>query len=488
MVSAHNNVFLLSFIDSLALLADGSWEKSSSGYGSFNLTSFAFGKLPLDTLVNEEIVQKQLVVNSVKTLLEQSRPNPVTSRDCFFCLPDKACFSKLIKLPQVKKEEIKETIIFKIKDFLPHRLEEMYLDWKLIPDGKNNFQAGIVAVRKSVIDSYLEVCQQLNIYPLGFLPESYSLASLALISSPKVSLVVYFNTQKVIFCFVEQGVVLLTTSFPFSSQLQQQTIIEEFKKAVHFWQDSFSDNQNINSVFIGGMIREDLLLKQTIKNDFGIQPVKLPLPVIIPPNLSSARVSQLIPLFGTAFFRKQNQEMDQTISLIPEEVQGMRKEAVFFKRLKNLMLVFTVFIFGFLSLFLFFFLSVFFKIESTEASLKGWENLVFTDKQAGLEKQAVDFNEKLFSLGDVLKQEQKISPFLNQFPKKIPSGITITQIEINFQEKTAEIKGQANAREQILKLEENFEQFGKVSVPLRSFEKSEQADFITEIDLKKDLF
>ena len=142
----------------------------------FKVSSLAYSKLPLDALQKGEIVQKELLGGMIRKLMASGQPKSIKSN--FICLniPDEFVFSKFLTLPEIKSDELEATVFFKIKDFLPYKAEELYLDWQVLKDGSNNLELSVVAVKRSILDSYLGVFKIANIFPQAFEPESFSLA------------------------------------------------------------------------------------------------------------------------------------------------------------------------------------------------------------------------------------------------------------------------------------------------------------------------
>jgi hypothetical protein len=68
--------------------------------------------------------------------------------------------------------------------------------------------------------------------------------------------------------------------------------------------------------------------------------------------------------------------------------------------------------------------------------------------------------------------------------KQIPSGVVIDQFTFEPSKKVIEIQGEAKKRQDVLTLEKALSKFGKVTVPLSSFEQSENSKFKAIVKLK----
>jgi len=481
MLSSKKYPFFLSLDNNLLQLVGGSFAKER-----FKVESFAFAKVSLDSFQNGEIINPQVMAEMINSLLANSQPKRIKNSFCRLVLADEVVFSKFLTLPHVKEEEVEEAVYFKIKDFLPHPPQEMYLDWQLLVNGQEQREVNVLAVRREIIDSYLKTLALVDIFPLGFESESCSLARLAALGSAEPSLVIYFSGQKATLCFQEKGLILLTTTFSFSFiQDDTQLLLPELAKSTKFWRANLGRKKTIKNIYLAGMIKDELVLKQAIKNNFSAPVSHLPLPIIIPPELPQERLAKLTPLLGLAFSQKETQSKQKKVLLIPEAVKQERKKFEFKKGVKNLLKINSLILWAFIALYSFVFLSIFFQLNQVKATLSGMEKIIFTPNQVGLEKKAIDFNQKLLSLDQALQKREKVSSTLVDFIDRLPAGITILQFTFEPAKNLIEISGQANTRENILTLEKEFSKLGQVIIPLSSFEESQGPKFRASIKLQE---
>ncbi len=475
-----NLPFFLSFIGGELQVLSGAWERNS-----FKVQAYAAAKIPLDFFSQGEIVQPVKAAQIINQLRQNSQPQKIKNHFCYFTLPDEVIFTKYLVLPQVKKEELEKTIKFQIKDFLPHRPEEMYIDWQAMIDGSKMIEIGVVAIKKSIIDSFLKTCVQTDIMPLGFQPESYSLTNLVARFSSELNLLIYFNTHKIIFCFNQKGVVLLNTSLNLNPSVDlNQSLIKQLNRSVSFWQQSFAQQKQIKQVFLAGMVQDELVVKQAVKNSLGLETQKLNLALNVPPNFSPLNMAKLTPLLGLAFSHQQAELEQKQIFLIPKKLEKERESFKFKNSLKDILKISSLVLWGFVSMYVFIFLSFFFQLHNNNSALSGWQKSVITTNQLRLEQKAVNLNQTITTLGNVLGREQVVSALLADFYQKIPAGIIVADFNFNPLQKTIEIRGTASFRADVLALEKALAQFGQVKVPLSSLEELQNPKFRATVVLK----
>jgi hypothetical protein len=329
----------------------------------------------------------------------------------------------------------------------------------------------------------LSVFNEANIFPLGFEPESCALARLAAIENEQTSLVIYNSTKDVLFCFEEKGVVLFSKSLKYESNLiDSQLVFTEAEKAVAFWINSCVDDKKIEKVFLAGNFGDEEFLKKAVENKFGVKLEKLPLPIIIPPKIPENKLAGAISLFGLAFSPKDSK---LSVSLIPEKVKKRREVFRHQRKLKNLIKITALFISLLLSLYFFVFLSIFFRIEEVKASLAGMEKIKFTKEQKELEEKAVNLNKKISALDKLIATKGVGWKKFDYLPRLIPAGVRVTNFYFDAGEQTLELRGEAANRNAVLTLEKELADLGEVTVPLASFQESENLEFTAIVSLKK---
>jgi Tfp pilus assembly PilM family ATPase/Tfp pilus assembly protein PilN len=449
--------------------------------------SFAKSEAYPDAFREGEIVQKEFLGKVIADLLTKSRPKSINHKTCYISLPDYYVFSKTIVIPRVKEKEIDPTIRYKIKNFLPHKLEEMYVDWYVLRESKNTLEMAVVAASKTLIDSYIDTLQLINIFPLGFEPESCSLARIATGTVKELALIIYCNHHTATFSFVENGGVLFVFTRNFVSEDEvenEKELVEGIELASQFYQNNLAKERQLKSAFLAGYIAKELVISQKIQDYFNLAPIKLSPPTIVPREINNEVQKDLVPLFGLSLSQLVHNGAGKIVSLIPYEIKQKREYAKFLESLTKTLKLNAVFLSVFIAFFLFIYLSIFFQTEVAVSTLSGLEKMIVTPRQAKLETQALNLNQKTTSLSQVLAKRKIISPILLDVAKKIPAGIVISDFSLDSQKKILTMKGLANKREDILVLEKSLSSLGQVTIPLSSFEENKNAKFNVTVVLK----
>lgn len=446
--------------------------------------SYTSVRLPLDVVKNGELTEKKIIIQALNNLRKIPSTKKVKNDFCLISLSDEYVFNKLLFLPKIKDEEIKSAVLFQIKKHLPLEPEEVYFDWQVLENGPNEIFVNVVAVRKEIIDSYFETLKDVNLLPIAFQPESCSLASLAALISNEPCLIVYFNQVKAVFSFAQAGVVLLTATFNYPLvEENKQNLQKELIKTIHYWQMNIGLEKKIKNAFLAGAFPQSwLLVQQTIREFLHCPVKKLPLPLIISSHISAERLNSAIPLFGAAFSLIQNSK--KRISLIPEVIKKERENFICQNKVKNIFKFASLVLSFLIAVYFFTALSLFFRYKIIQASLSGWEKVIYTPAQASIEKQTYEFNNKIKTLLIVLKQEKKIGEYLAKLPHLLPPGVTITHYQYQSNIQILKLNGFANSRDDLILLEKSLSVLGKVEMPIAHLIEGNQPKFEITIKLK----
>jgi type IV pilus assembly protein PilM len=117
--------------------------------------------LPRDAIVEGTIIDSTAVADALKSALAAGK---ITNRNILISLSGNSVIVKKIALPQMKPEEMSESIIWEAKHNIPYPFEETSVDYAVLnpnpssPD--DNLDILLVAVKKEKITAYSNVVYQ----------------------------------------------------------------------------------------------------------------------------------------------------------------------------------------------------------------------------------------------------------------------------------------------------------------------------------------
>lgn len=130
-----------------------------------------------------------------QAILKVRKEAGITSTKVTASLPTFAVFSSIISLSNVDKKNIVSTINEEAKKVIPLPLEEMILDWKIIPDengkipSKGNMRVFLTGSPKKLVRKYVDVFKQANLNLVSLETETFSLVR-SLIGDDKTTVMI----------------------------------------------------------------------------------------------------------------------------------------------------------------------------------------------------------------------------------------------------------------------------------------------------------
>jgi len=181
-----------------------------------------------------EIKNEAALTKIIKDGLGKIKGERIRSKYVIASLPENKAFIQVIKMPKMKKEELKTAVPFEAENYIPLPIEEAYLDFQILPSSHNHLDhldILIVALPKKTIDSYVSCLKKAGLIPLALEVESQSIAR-ALIKnrvSPFPVFIIDFGKSRTSFIIFSGYSLRFTSSIPISSQKLTEAIANALK-------------------------------------------------------------------------------------------------------------------------------------------------------------------------------------------------------------------------------------------------------------------
>lgn len=168
--------------------------------------------IPKDVIKEGEIKKEDELIELLKKAVKDIKtPYAVCS------LPEQHAFVKVLDLPEMKESEIKEAIKWETEANIPLSLDEVYLDWRIIPV-KSNIKVLINVAPKTLVDKYLKVLRRAYIEPMVFEIESVATARSLIKKEPKPVLIIDLGFSRTSFIIFAKDSIRFTNSISISNQ------------------------------------------------------------------------------------------------------------------------------------------------------------------------------------------------------------------------------------------------------------------------------
>jgi type IV pilus assembly protein PilM len=137
-------------------------ELKKSGKG-WKLLHFGIVQLPEDVIINREIVNQISIVDSIKTLVGQIK---LKSKNVCTSLTGTSLIIKRMQVDVPNIKELQEAVFWEAEQYLPFDVSEVVMDFHVLSRGKDNkTDVVLVAVKKTVLETYMSCVQDAGLKP-----------------------------------------------------------------------------------------------------------------------------------------------------------------------------------------------------------------------------------------------------------------------------------------------------------------------------------
>lgn len=222
------------------------------------LSSFVKEDIPAGLIQRGEVQKEEELISVLKNSLSKTKGEPLKGKRVVCNLPEEKIFLRIIQLPIMKREELREAVKWEAEAHIPLSLKEVYLDWHVIKPVFNHldhFDVLIAATPRELVDSYLSFLRKSGLEPVALEPESTSaVRSLIKPEEIKPSIIVDLGTTGTNFVIFSSGAIRFSArESHISGQVLSQAIAEKMKitesKANQLKIDVGLDNKKDSIVF-----------------------------------------------------------------------------------------------------------------------------------------------------------------------------------------------------------------------------------------------
>ncbi|MBD3300031.1 MAG: hypothetical protein GF347_01640 [Candidatus Moranbacteria bacterium] len=496
-------------------------------------------------LIKDGVIEKQKeLAKKLIQMLETARPEMIKNRKLVCSIPQNQVFIKKSIFPILPEEELNQAILHKLKEEINYSSDQIYFDKKILKKRNGQTEVLIVGTPREVIDSRLKLFEYAGLTPLGFEPNSFSIArnyfgfSKDKVKQKKENLKfeIIINIGSLYSTvFLKQGVLVLeSTTFSFGLTFLIDKIIQKSRKNLKksqalskmtkigfdFNKKSGAENKKQFEDELDQLNEhiEEFIKKAKAKFNFDDQKIDIFL------TGAGARIKALDTVISMGIDRvvKEEKELNNvnlvhnTLTLPKRQIKqystvigaalaGFLKNDFVFnlipekQRRKNLFnsnqfLIFNLaVVLVFLNLLLlgyFIYANVILKNKLTQinSNLSQIRDEPINKEIEFMEKEIEENQELLTRLYTQIRKKENEIPWtavLDELSIYIDAGLKIKKIESDDQDpKKIKISGKAISREKLLELQsdlETSELFYEMDFPLENLVSNQNIDFVFEI-------
>lgn len=134
---------------------------------NFRMVSCAHRIIPHGIVEAEQIVNPQKMADELKEILRTAQPRPIRTKNVIFSIPESKAFIRTIQIPKMSPQEAREAVKWETEANIPISMDKVYLDWQVIGSKENTEEILVIAVPKTVVNSYYQAVELAGLAPLA---------------------------------------------------------------------------------------------------------------------------------------------------------------------------------------------------------------------------------------------------------------------------------------------------------------------------------
>ena len=229
-----------------------------------SIMSFGSVPLPMGSVVDGEIMNPEAVRSAIVKLIETTKPKKLRTKKVICSLPETKAFLRVISLPLMEPDEVKEAIKWEIEANIPLTLDQVYYDWQILGldliKEAGKMSVLVVAVARSGVDQFQAMLESAGLEVLGLETESIAQARSLLPekNEKQTTLIVDIGDRRTSFLVAVGNTPCFTSSVPLSSQM----ITDAISKLLHI---SFEEAEKLKiAQGLGSLAAQSPVLKAAI--------------------------------------------------------------------------------------------------------------------------------------------------------------------------------------------------------------------------------
>jgi type IV pilus assembly protein PilM len=173
---------------------------------------------------NHKIVNEQLLADNILQAIKAA--GNLNTKYVVASVPEAKAFVRVIHLPKMKESEISGALPWELEQNIPVPIDQVYLDWQIVNEGKEKLEILVSAAPRDYIDNLVETFQYTGYNPVAFELESQATAR-ALVGAEdrkRTVLILDIATLQTSFIIVRNGTLDYTSSVPIGGKAFTESI------------------------------------------------------------------------------------------------------------------------------------------------------------------------------------------------------------------------------------------------------------------------
>lgn len=207
---------------------------------SAELSSLKKAEIAPGIMKNGEIKDIEALAKIIKEAVATAGGKTIETKYVVASLPEEKSFLQVIQMPKMEEKDLQSAILFEAENYIPLPISQVYLDFQVISasvkNKVNHLDILLVAMPKSVVDSYVLCIKKAGLIPFAFEVKSEAIARALIKGKTSSSQIIILDIEKdsAVFIAFAGGSVRFTASIPV---LPQKQFFDQIEKYLSFYQN-----------------------------------------------------------------------------------------------------------------------------------------------------------------------------------------------------------------------------------------------------------
>jgi type IV pilus assembly protein PilM len=112
------------------------------------------------------VVQPEIIAQAAYELFKGNLQGDITTRRVAIAIPAYRTFTRSLQVPALKGSELQEAVELEAEQYISMPLEDLYLDYEVIRQTEEGTELFMVAVPRTIVDSYIDLAQLTGLEPV----------------------------------------------------------------------------------------------------------------------------------------------------------------------------------------------------------------------------------------------------------------------------------------------------------------------------------
>lgn len=130
---------------------------------SYDISGYGVTDYDPNLIQDGVVVDIEGMASCMKDFFKNNMIGSITTKRVTVAVPSSKSFSQSITLPKAAKRNLREIVLSEIDQSIPARIEDLYVDYDIYKESKDNLELQIVASPKVIVDSYLQLMKVLGL-------------------------------------------------------------------------------------------------------------------------------------------------------------------------------------------------------------------------------------------------------------------------------------------------------------------------------------